>query len=167
MVAILFAFWVIMSGVFEAKVLVPGFVACVVSAWITRPLTRLKPVKSKDRNYLIFYFPYGKFFVYWLWLMKEIVKANIYVIKLVLNPKLPIDPVVVSIKNHFDNPLAVTAYANSITLTPGTITLAVEDGVFYVHAITREAGLDTAPADDQPTEMARRVAEVFGEKARN
>ena len=53
--------------------------------------------------------------------------------------------------------MAVTTFANSITLTPGTITVHIEDGYFYVHA------LDLSLADSLPGEMEERIAKIYGE----
>ena len=163
MTVLLYAFWLIMSGHFEFKLMMVGFVSSVIVAWVTRPLARLQSTKNPGSVYLAFYMPYLKYARYWLWLFVEIAKANIYVLKLVLNPKMPIDPIVVTFKKRMANPVAHVTLANSITLTPGTITIAVEDDVYYVHAVTKEAGLDLAPSDGRDSAMVRRVAKLFGE----
>jgi multicomponent Na+:H+ antiporter subunit E len=93
------------------------------------------------------------------WLFAEIVKANLQVARLVLDPRLPIDPVIVTFDSVLTSPLARTTFANSITLTPGTITLDVDGSSFTVHAITE------AMSDLSGSAMERRVAAVFGEPA--
>ena len=158
---LLFAFWLVMSGQFKPDLLLIGFTTSAIAAWITRPLMRMPSLKNPDKAYLAFYIPYFKLLLYWIWLFKEIVKANIYVIKLVLNPKMPIDPAVVTFKKRMDNPLSHFTLANSITLTPGTVTIAIEDDIYYVHAITKEVGSDLALPDGQDAEMTKRVAALF------
>jgi multicomponent Na+:H+ antiporter subunit E len=74
----------------------------------------------------------------------------------VLDPRLPVDPVVVRFKTRLTSDLAVTAFANSITLTPGTVTVDVEEREFVVHALTPQTPAGFAG-------MERRVAEAFGE----
>jgi multicomponent Na+:H+ antiporter subunit E len=86
--------------------------------------------------------------------------ANIQVARLILDPRLPIDPVVFRLRPPFRGDLPLTALGNSITLTPGTVTVDVEDGDLLVHALTREgaAGLEEGT-------MVRRVAHVWQEGA--
>ena len=82
--------------------------------------------------------------VYWLWLLWEIVKANIDVAKVIVNPKLPISPVMLKVPATQRTPLGRSIYANSITLTPGTVSVGMTEDEITVHALTREgaAGLD-------------------------
>ena len=89
-------------------------------------------------------------------------KKNIhYVIKLVLNPKMPIDPVIVTFKKKMDNPLAHAILGNSIALTPGTLTIEIEDDVYVIHAITKETGATLALPDGREADMVKRVGELF------
>lgn len=91
------------------------------------------------------------------WLVKEIVKSNLAVAKIVLDPKLPISPCIVRVKASQRGEGALVLFANSITLTPGTISLATEGDSVVVHALTREI------ADDlESGEMNRRVAALEG-----
>jgi multicomponent Na+:H+ antiporter subunit E len=94
------------------------------------------------------------------WLLGQIVLANLEVVRLVLHPRLPIDPVIVRFTAPLSSDLALTALGNSITLTPGTVTLDVESGTFTVHALTPEGA--TAVLSGV---MTRRVGAVFAEPA--
>lgn len=76
--------------------------------------------------------------IYWYWLLKEIVTANIYVCRLILSPALPISPVIIALRNSQSSDLARVIFANSITLTPGTISIDVDGDIIEVHAITKE-----------------------------
>lgn len=163
-VIILYAFWLIVSGHFTPKLLVIGFISALIVAWISRALLRLDASDDSDQVYLAFNLPYLKYIRYWIWLLGEIVKSNLYVIKLVLSPKMPIDPRIVTFKKSMANPMAHVTLGNSITLTPGTVTIAIDDDVYYIHAITEQVALDLAPANGQDGDMVRRVAELFGEQ---
>ena len=73
------------------------------------------------------------------WLLWEIVKANLDVTRRILSPRLPISPRVISVYSSQRRELARVIYANSITLTPGTVSIDVRGPVFTVHALTKEA----------------------------
>ena len=75
-------------------------------------------------------------------LVKDMILANIQVAKIVLSPKMPISPGIVTFKTNLKSPLARTLLANSITLTPGTLTLDVDDDIFVVHYLTEENAED-------------------------
>lgn len=79
---------------------------------------------------------------YWPWLFVEIVKANIDVVKRILNPSLNISPTLFTLKASQHSDLGKVLYANSITLTPGTVTLAIEGDQFLVHALSEDAAKD-------------------------
>ena len=70
--------------------------------------------------------------------LKEIIKANIDVAERVLDPKLPINPSIVKIKVPFKNPFLLTLLANTITLTPGTLSVDHKGEYIYVHFLAEE-----------------------------
>ncbi len=90
---------------------------------------------------------YAYFFLYLLVFIKEVVKANIDVIYRVLHPGLPINPAIVKVRTDIKSETGLTFLANSITLTPGTLTVDVdaENGILYVHWIyARSRDIDEA-----------------------
>jgi len=89
------------------------------------------------------------------WLFWEIVKANVAVARLILDPALPIAPRVVRVPTLQKTPLGQTIFANSITLTPGTLSLEVGGGSILVHALTEESAKGVLNGD-----MNRRVARL-------
>ncbi len=97
----------------------------------------------------------GRFWLYLPWLMKEIFVANVAVAKVILHPKLPINPITVIFHGSQKTDIGRFIYANSITLTPGTITTGVEGQDFEIHALTY-ADVDGREED----EMDRRVTWV-------
>jgi multicomponent Na+:H+ antiporter subunit E len=76
--------------------------------------------------------------IYWCWLLKEIFVSNIYVCRLIVNPSMPISPTVIALRSSQSSDLARVIFANSITLTPGTVTIDVDGDITEVHAITEE-----------------------------
>lgn len=90
---------------------------------------------------------------YWFWLLKEIALANIDVCKRILDPELPISPIIVKLPCSQQSDMGRVTYANSITLTPGTVTLEVNESDIEVHALTREAAKAL-----ESGEMDRRVS---------
>ena len=98
---------------------------------------------------------------YWTWLLKEIVVANFQIARVIIAPQMPIRPHMIDVKASQASELGHVIYANSITLTPGTVTVDVEGGVLHVHALTQESadGLMTG-------EMDRRVDEMEGLNAK-
>jgi multicomponent Na+:H+ antiporter subunit E len=92
-------------------------------------------------------------FTYWPWLLWEIAKAAWDVTKRILDPKLPISPMLVRLKAGQHSDVGRVIYANSITLTPGTITMELEGDNLLVHALTREGAEGLKGGD-----MDRRVS---------
>ena len=95
-----------------------------------------------------------------MWLLKELVLANIDVVKANGTAGAQDRPKVIRFVFRSDNPMAKVLLANSITLTPGTVTINVTpEGIYEVHALT-----DGAAEGLLSGAMPRKVAELFGEK---
>ena len=95
--------------------------------------------------------------MYWPWLAVEIVKANIDVAKRVFSAGPNISPTVFTVKSSQKTELGQVIYANSITLTPGTTTMDIDEGTFVVHTIAKDVGDDLSAG-----EMDRRVSLLEG-----
>lgn len=150
----MFGVWVVLSGKFDAFHLSLGLISCGIVAYLSSDLLFSSP---KPRGLLV---QWARFVRYIPWLMVEIVKANLHVLYLTFHPRMMelIDPKIVKFQSKLKSDLALVTFANSITLTPGTITVYVSiDGHFKVHAIDKTSG------DPLPGEMERRVAKAFGE----
>ena len=87
-----------------------------------------------------------------IWLGKEIVKSNIEVTRLILDPAMPIRPQMFKVKASQRTELGRVIFANSITLTPGTVSVGLDNNQIWVHALSFEGA-----AEDLSGEMARRV----------
>ena len=152
---ILFFFWILLSGLFDAFHLLAGVVCSAIVAFLSHDLL----VKGRSEKILLKSF---KLLIYIPWEFWQIVLANLDVAYRVLHPKMPIDPRVIEFETTLRGDFALVTLANSITLTPGTITILVEPekGKFWVHAIAKE------PADSLLVDqtMQRKVADVFMEE---
>ena len=92
---------------------------------------------------------------YFPWLMWEIVKSNVEVARLILSPSRRVSPSVFTVTSTQKSDIFQVIYANSITLTPGTVTLKLEGDQFVVHALLRESIKDL-----ESGEMDRRVTQL-------
>jgi len=149
--AVLFAVWLLLSGHFDPLLLSLGLASCAVVVFIT---TRMEVV---DREGHPIHLSWGAL-IYWPWLFLEIVKANIDVARRVLSPTMDISPTLVRIKASQRSDLGQVIYANSITLTPGTVSIDLANGEILVHAISREGAEALIEG-----EMNRRVCQMVGE----
>lgn len=156
---VLFAFWMVLSGRTETKFVVYGILTAVVTTWVTYQLL-LVPNKDGSKKYYVFGFSIPKMIMYFFWLMWQLVLANIDVLLATTGQELNIDPKVVRFRFKADNPMASVILANSITLTPGTVTMNVtDDGVYEIHALTVGAAAGVLDGG-----MQKKVADLYGEK---
>lgn len=156
---LMMAFWLALSGHLEIKFLLYGVITSAVIAWICYPLLLL-PNADGTKKYFAFGVSPMAFLGYVLWLLKELVNANIDVVKATVRPELKINPKIIRFVFKVDNPLATVVLANSITLTPGTVTINVtENGVYEIHALTEGAAEGLLSG-----EMPKKVAKLFGEE---
>jgi len=93
---------------------------------------------------------------FWGWLGGQLIRSNLDVARVVLDPRLPISPTVIRLKAQPQGPVGQAILGNSITLTPGTVTLDDHEGDLLVHCLTRE-GADALLEG----EMNRRVAALI------
>ncbi|MDO5787460.1 MAG: Na+/H+ antiporter subunit E [Phascolarctobacterium sp.] len=159
MFVVLFGFWMVLSGRTETKFIVYGLLTAAVTTWVTYPLL-LVPNKEGSKKYFVFGVSIPKFIMYFFWLMWQLVLANIDVLLATTAQELDIDPKVVRFYFRADNPMASVVLANSITLTPGTVTINVtDDGLYEIHALTRGAAAGVLDGS-----MQKKVAALYGEK---
>lgn len=137
MTIVMFIFWVAVSGSLKWPQLLFGFAAAVFVVWfnrnlLIRPEERV-PVRLKT---LLWFAGYA------FKLLIDIVVANFQVAAIVLSPKMPIEPNLVDLEVDIEKVTNRVLLANSITLTPGTLTIMAEDNKFLVHALTFKSGED-------------------------
>lgn len=133
----LLAFWLILSGGVDVQRVAVGILVAglLTMFWGRKLLTG--PAEADLPAIQIFLHPA---FPQYVWrLVAEIVKANLMVAAIVLNPKMPISPHFVIVNTSLKHDLSRVIYANSITITPGTISVSLTGDTLVVHALTKEA----------------------------
>jgi len=137
--------WLLLSGHYTPLIMSFGLVSVVAVVAIA---LRMDVVDHEGHPFHL----RRRFAGYLIWLTIEIVKANIDVARRVWSRSLVISPALFRLRTSQPGELGQVIYANSITLTPGTVSIDLEDGEILVHAIAREVGDDLADG-----EMDRRV----------
>ena len=132
------ALWFVMSGKTEPKFLIIGTASSMLVAFIClRPLS-ISGTKT-DHEYYLLGVNIFRFIVYFAWLLGQIALSAFNIAKVSILKLSDVDPSIVWFRADYDNPAARAMLANSITLTPGTITIDItEDGIFSVHALTQD-----------------------------
>jgi multicomponent Na+:H+ antiporter subunit E len=148
----LFGFWLLLSGMFTPFLVASGAGAAILIALLARRM------EIADREGLPLDFGLATV-TYWPWLVKEILKSGWQVIRIILDPRLPISPTLARFKPSQRSTVGLVTHANSITLTPGTVTVEATHVEFLVHAITQEGAAGLAGS-----EMDRRVARLEGRR---
>lgn len=128
-VIFLLGLWLLLSGIYTPMIIGFGVASALTVVFVNRRMdavdndrldVRLKPIE---------------FVKYFGWLLVEIAKANWAVTKIILSPKMPINQHLFTIPHSQKTDLGQVIFANSITLTPGTISVETEAGEFLVHAV--------------------------------
>ena len=151
---LLFLNWIVLSAKFDAFHLGLGLVSCAVVAWLSQDLLfkdRSKDLKERAREA-------WAFLKYLPWITWEVVKANLHVFKLAMTRKgyEEMAPRVVTIETYLKTDFAKFVFANSITLTPGTITMLIRGDIVHVHTMSQFLEDDLLEGA-----IERKVAEVF------
>ncbi len=131
----LFAFWLILSGHYTPMLVGIGLAATVLCVFVTYRMNSVDEETHPNHLFL-------STFTYYPWLIWEITKSAWAVSKVIVNPKLPISPTMTVVGASQSTPNGIATYANSITLTPGTITVGVRGNELTVHALVSEGADD-------------------------
>ncbi len=125
----LFLLWLLLSGYFKTNLIVLGLLSCALVTYLS---IKLKIYSSHhERIKINFRLP-----LYIPWLLKEIIKSNLHVARCILGSCNCIQPQMVSSKPSQKTNTGLAVHANSITLTPGTISIDIKDNEILVHALT-------------------------------
>ena len=134
----LFGFWLLMSGHYTVLITSLGVISCLLCVYLT-----IKGNFLDNETIPIYFFP--RLIQYTIWLIKEIFISNITTAKVILSQSE--EPELFSVKATQKTNEGKVTYANSITLTPGTVTTQIKDNVFEVHALTKEFGDDVRSSE--------------------
>ncbi len=147
--AALFGLWLVLSGQYDAVHVVLGACFSLAIAW----LHAAAPKAGRAS------FPWIRFILYLPWLFSRIVFSGLHITRLVLDPRMPLDPKLIRYRTQLRDPVAQVLLGNSITLTPGTVTAEISTSELVVHA------LDGHSASDLVSQrLERKVQKVFSRK---
>ena len=143
--------WLLWSGHYTARLIGLGAASCGLVLYLS---WRMRIVDDEGQPLswglgLIRYLP---------WLVVEVIKANIEVAKRVLSPTMPISPTLTRLPAPQRSDLGKVIYANSITLTPGTVSIELDEHTILVHGLSRDGVEDLKEGS-----MARAVCRLEGE----
>lgn len=148
--AVLFLFWLLLSGFLTPGLMIFGVLTSIAAVAIA---ARMSAVDEEGHPLALLI---GGV-TYWPWLIWEIIKSAWTVTKIIVDPALPISPTVVTVTASQKTSSGVNTYANSITLTPGTITVGVDGKELNIHALTQAGAEDLKEGG-----MDRRVCQFEG-----
>jgi len=127
---ILFALWLSLSATLSAAHVLVGAAIAALVAWLNPALPHLRRLS------------WMAILAYQPWLFGRILKSGIHVSRLILDPNLPIAPRLIHRETRLKRDGELVVLGNSITLTPGTITVEIAPGEVLVHAIDEESSED-------------------------
>ncbi|MFH1566672.1 MAG: Na+/H+ antiporter subunit E [Gemmatimonadota bacterium] len=143
--------WLLWSGHYDGLMVGLGVLSAAGSAFLARRMYLADP--EGHPVHLV-----GRGLRYAPWLVWSVVKSNLDVARRILSPGLPISPRIVQVRATQRTDLGRAVLANSITITPGTVTVDLEGSLLTVHALTEAAAQDLLTG-----EMDRRVTAMEGE----
>lgn len=125
----LLLFWVMLMGSFAPDVLIVGAVASLAIAYLTPDgLSFFTEFRATPAAFIAGFQYYGYF-------LKELVKSNFTVAGIVISPALPIHPGIIKVRTRLKSRMGRLMLANSITLTPGTLTIEIDGEWLYIHCV--------------------------------
>jgi len=148
LLVILVGVWLAWSGIYKPLILGLGLLSCLLCVVVA------VRIGFFDRGVFSLQV-ITKLPAYWAWLIPEIIKSSFEVARLIIDPKLSISPTIVEFDALPPGPIGQAILGNSITLTPGTVTMDVHDGALQVHCLTRQGAEDIKAG-----EFNRRAADL-------
>jgi len=155
MYLILFGLWLIFNAQFTLEIALVGLVVCAAVYWFTCRFIGLSPKKGLE-----YVRKAPQAFSYLGFLVAEIFKANFQVLRLIWSPRLEVEPELHTFHTRLKTEMGKAVLANSITLTPGTITVHVRDDLFMVHCLDAEMaeGLENSAFEQRTLKMEEEEA---------
>lgn len=149
---VLMGFWYLMSGYFDLTHTIMGIFSVGIVMAINYKLKKYNYFEAETdvlKDLRLFYVPY-----YFGWLLVQIVISGVHVAKILLSPSLPIETSMVRFKVNYPNPHCKMILGNSITLTPGTLTVDIRGDEFIVHAIS-PVSFEGIASDSMPQQVLK------------
>lgn len=132
---LLMIFWLLLSGHYDLMHISFGVFSVILVMLMNYPLRRRLFAMEEERSAALSFSRLQRLSFYIPWLLWQIVVSSVQVAYVVLHPRCPIDPALLRFKTKLRNVSSKVILGNSITLTPGTITLEIEEDEFLVHAL--------------------------------
>ncbi len=145
----LFGVWLILSGQYDPLHLILGIILCCGVSWLNTGFPQSP----------FHHFPWSRMALYIPWLLLRIVESSWHLTKLILTPALPIEPKLMTYRFHLTQEAAIVLLGNTITLTPGTITVEVNSHDLLIHTID-----ETSAEEVMSGRMEKKIAAVFREQ---
>ncbi len=139
--------WVLWSGIYKPLLLWLGLFSCLLSVWLAQRMGFFRHPMSL-RTLL-------RLPAHWFWLLGEIVRSSVEVARVVLSPSLPISPTVVELTTTEASDAGKVILGNSITLSPGTVTIDVHEDRLLVHCLTEHSASQL-----RDPQLQRRIARL-------
>ena len=139
--------WLLWSGLFKPLLIGLGLFSCLLSVWLAK--------RTGFFRHALGFSSLIRLPVLWWWVLKEVVKSSIEVARIVVSPSLPIQPQLVEFRTKEKADSAKVILGNSITLSPGTVTIDVDDDLLLVHCLTKNSadGLRTREVERQTAQL--------------
>lgn len=144
--------WLLWSGLYKPLLLGLGALSVALTLWLA-----LRMDLTNRAYFALDLVP--KMLGFWAWLLKEIVYSNFAITKVILSPRLPIEPTLLRLHPPSPGPIGRATLANAITLTPGTLTIDAHRDTFIIHCLTTQTA-----AELQGGEMGERVLRAVGQR---
>jgi len=145
--------WILWSGYFKPLLLGLGLASALVCTYLALRMRKAdgEGLQFKILQHIV------QLATYWPWLLLEVARSNLDVAKIILAKEIKLDPVMIRLKASQSTEMGQVIYGNSITLTPGTITVDIEDGELLVHALAQSGadGLHEGEMDRRITALER------------
>ena len=141
LLVLLLVIWLLWSGIYKPLLIGLGVFSCLLSVWLAKRtgfFRHAMPLRALLRLPAL-----------WFWLLQEVIKSSLEVARVVLSPSLPIQPELVELTTGEESDSAKVILGNSITLSPGTVTIDVHEDRLLVHCLTANsaAGLRSGEAE--------------------
>lgn len=148
--------WVLLSNTFALDALIPGIIVAALVGLIFCP--RCEVFSEINLTPKAFIYTILYLFVFFI----DLIKSNLDVARRVLSPSLPINPGIVEVKTKLKSKFGRMLLANSITLTPGTLTVEVEDDSFFIHWIDVKDDSVAAASNEIVKKFEKYLEVIYG-----
>jgi multicomponent Na+:H+ antiporter subunit E len=144
--------WLVWSGLYKPLLLGLGVLSVALTLWLSlRMGLHRRAVFALDLA--------PRLLIFWARLLRDVIRSNFTVARIILSPSLPISPTLIRIEPKLEGQVGRATLANSITLTPSTVTLDAHKGVFIIHCLTAESARETRESD-----ISERLQRALGDR---